>query len=139
MKFSHTLETASPAATIWAIWTAVGWWPEWDSELKSAQIEGAFREGATGNLTPKVGPPTKFSISQVVPNQSYTFTTQLLFCRLVVHRFIHQNNPLAEKICFTHEVSFVGPLAFLFYWLLGNRFRQALPGAMQQIKSLAEA
>jgi hypothetical protein len=40
---------------------------------------------------------------------------------------------------FTHEVSFVGPLSFLFGFLLGRRFRSALPGVMENVRRVAES
>lgn len=138
MSFSHTVETSASPEAIWSIWTAVGRWPEWDVELESAQLDGSFQLGAIGQLTPKVGPPSHFVISQLDPNKSYTFTTQLPLCKLKVHRFFQPNRGVDDALRFTHEVSFSGPLAFLFNALLGARFRRALPVAMQEIKRLAE-
>lgn len=138
MSFSHTVETSATPEAVWSMWTAVGSWPEWDIELKSAQLEGSFQLGATGQLTPKVGPPSSFVISQLDPKKSYTFTTQLPLCKLKVHRFFQSNRDADEALRFTHEVSFSGPLAFLFSAFLGTRFRRALPIAMQEIKRLAE-
>ncbi|MEO0648502.1 MAG: hypothetical protein AAFZ17_20505 [Cyanobacteria bacterium J06650_10] len=43
-----------------------------------------------------------------------------------------------EPLRFTHEVSFAGPLAFIFSRLLGERFQQVLPSVMQQLKSHIE-
>lgn len=144
MRFSHTVKTAASPEAIWSIWTAVDKWPEWDFELKRARLDGAFRLGAAGRLIPKVGPSSRFVISQLAPTKSYTFTTQLLFSELKVYRFLHFcDGGMAcgdrKLLCFTHEVSFVGPLAFLFNFLLGRRFRRALPGAMQQLNQLAES
>ncbi|MEL7332684.1 MAG: polyketide cyclase [Cyanobacteria bacterium J06560_2] len=138
MTFSYTLETTAAPETIWSIWTAVGWWPEWDSELLHAELEGDFCLGAVGRLKPRVGPVSEFSVSQIALGKSYTFTTKLLFCKLHVYRFLEPSNSI-NKTLFTHRVSFEGPLSFLFNLLLGPRFKRALPKAMAQIQQLAES
>ena len=134
MKFAHTLETSASVERIWSLWIAVNRWPTWDSELESAQLTGDFCLGATGQLTPKVGPRSKFEISALDCGNGYRFTTQLPLCQLHVHRFLE----LGEPLKFTHEVSFEGPLAFLFGRVLGKRFQEVLPEVMQALKQLAE-
>jgi len=134
MTFSHTLSTELSPAVIWAIWTAVDRWPTWDSELKSARLDGEFCLGATGQLTPNRGPALRFEISALELDKSYTFTTRLLLCRLHVRRFL----TFDDELRFTHEVSFEGPLAFLFSWLLGRQFRRVLPDVMRSLLQIAE-
>ena len=134
MKISHTLTTQAAPAAIWSAWTNVENWPQWDSELVSAQLSAPFALAAEGQLTPKKGPTSRFYISQLDWGNSYTFTTQLPLCRLHVHRFITYGPPLS----FTHEVSFEGPLAFAFKLILGKRFQKVLPGVMQQLKTQLE-
>ena len=134
--FSHTVTTTAAATSIWTIWADVSRWAEWDTELDSARLEGDFRLGATGKLTPKKGPQSKFVISQLVDGESYTFTTQLPFCKLHVARFLCRQD---SGTSFTHEVSFDGLLSVVFAKLLGKRFQLVLPGVMQNIKRMAES
>lgn len=135
MKFSHTLETTASPDKIWTIWMAVTRWPEWDTELESVQFEGNVALGANGKLTPKTGPKSKFTISQLAPGESYTFITQLPLCKLHVHRFLHNLN---NGTRFTHEVSFEGVSAGIFGKLLGKQYQSVLPSAMQNLKTMAE-
>jgi len=140
MKFSHTLTTRATPAAVWSAWTAVAQWPRWDSEIVSAQLYGAFQLNATGQLTPVQGPVSKFVISQLDWENSYTFTTQLPLCRLHVHRFFTRPElGQSEPLRFTHEVSFEGPLAFVFSRLLGRKFQRVLPDVMQQLKQTVES
>lgn len=134
MTFSHTVKTTASADAIWAIWTDVSRWAEWDTELDSARLEGGFYLGATGQLTPKKGPKSNFVISQLADGDSYTFTTQLPFCKLHVVRFLCRHD---SGTSFTHEVSFEGLLSVVFEKLLGKRFQLVLPDVMQNIKRMA--
>jgi uncharacterized protein YndB with AHSA1/START domain len=68
MRFSHTLKTTATPERIWAIWTDVEHWAQWDTELISADLDGAFVLGAIGRLKPKTGGVTKFEISQFNPS-----------------------------------------------------------------------
>lgn len=136
MKFSNTLETSATPEKIWEIWTDVNSWSVWDTELHDSYLESPFKLGATGKLVPKTGTTSKFTITQFTPGKSYTFTVQLPLCHLNVRRYltIEEGN-----VYFTHEVSFKGLLAFLFGWLLGKKFKQVLPGVMENIREIAEA
>jgi Polyketide cyclase / dehydrase and lipid transport len=136
MKFSHTLKTAAPPEQIWAIWTDVENWSDWDTELVDSRLESSFALGAIGQLTPKKGQVSTFKISQLNPGESYTFTVGLPLCRLNVHRYL-QLQP--DGTYFTHEVSFRGLLGWLFGRLLGRQFKAVLPGIMENVKRIAES
>ncbi len=135
MKFNYTLKTSASPEQIWAIWTDVPNWSEWDTELSNSNLDGAFDLGAIGKLKPKSGPTSPFKISQFDAGKSYTLTMKLPLSRLNVYRYLHVQS---DGTYFTHEVSFQGFFAFLFGILLGRRFRMKLPGIMENIKRIAE-
>lgn len=135
MKFSHTLKTSASPERIWSIWIDVENWSNWDTELLNSYLEGNFRLGAVGQLTPKTGRVSTFRISEFDPRKSYTFTVRLPFCSLNVHRYLSSQS---GSTYFTHEVFFQGFLAFMFGLLLGRRFQAVLPRIMENVKRIAE-
>lgn len=136
MRFDHTVTTSAAPGDVWAVWADVARWPEWDVELESASIEGGrLASGAKGTLRPKRGPASSFLVSEFEPEEGYAFTTRLPLCELVVRRRLGGDG---DSTTFTHEVSFVGPLSFLFGALLGWRFQAALPGVMENVRRIAE-
>jgi Polyketide cyclase / dehydrase and lipid transport len=138
MRFAHTVGTVAMPGDVWAVWTDVDRWPEWDTELESASIEGVrLAPGAGGTLRPERGPTSSFVVSEFEPERGYAFTTQLPLCKLVVRRRLGEDGN--GGTAFTHEVSFVGSLSFLFGTLLGRRFRAALPGVMENVRLMAES
>lgn len=137
MKFDHTVETTAPPEKIWGARTDVERWPEWDTELASAALDGSFALGAKGKLKPKSGPASRFFISELTPGESYAFTTRLPLCELKVRRYLTRRD--SGGAFFTHEVSFVGPLSFVFGNLLGRRYREALPVIMENLRKIAES
>ena len=137
MQFGHVVETTASPEKIWAAWIDVERWPQWDTELASATLDGSFALRAKGRVKPKRGPAARFSISELIPGESYTFTTHLPLCELNVSRRLTRNG--GSGVFFTHEVSFVGPLSFVFGNLLGRRYREALPMVMENLRKIAES
>jgi hypothetical protein len=136
LKFKHTVKTTASPERIWAIWTDVEHWSEWDTELHNSQLDGLFRLGVIGKLTPKTGRVSTFEISQFSLGNSYTFTVKLPLCKLNVYRYLRSES---DGTYFTHEVSFNGLLAMGFGLLLGRKFQVELPTVMENIKRIAEA
>ena len=136
MKFSHTLKTTALPEHIWEIWIDVDRWSNWDTELKNAHLKVPFALGAVGELTPTTGRTSTFKVTQFSPKMSYTFTLKLPFCRLNIHRYLTTQ---LDGLYFTHEISFQGPLAFIFGLLLGRQFKVVLPSVMENVKQIAEA
>ena len=135
MRFEHTVETVASPGKIWGLWTDVERWPAWDTELASASLDGDFVRGARGTLKPRRGPASAFVISKLTPGESYVFVTRLPLCELRVERRLARRT---GGTTFTHEVTFVGPLSFLFGSLLGRRYRESLPVVMGNLRRIAE-
>lgn len=55
-----------PALAAWDLLTDLDYWPHWGPSLRAASLdEGRFEAGATGVLTPLVGPDLSFEITAV--------------------------------------------------------------------------
>lgn len=135
MHFEHTVETTAPAERIWQLWTDVAGWPRWDTALVAAQLDGPFAHNARGRLQSKGSPESVFTVIELEPGRTYTFAVPLLFAELRVRRAL---TPTPTGTRYTHEVSLVGPLGWLFGLLLGRQFRAMLPGVMERLRQLAE-
>lgn len=131
-NFSYTLKTAAKKEVFWRVWTDVKNWHTWDTPLREARLEGAFQQGSKGTLTTKQGQHSSFTITEYKPMQSYTFTTQLPGAKLTVKRYF------SSESTFTHQVTFSGPLRFLFATLLGRGFMKDLPPVMENLKRITE-
>ncbi|SFF59635.1 SRPBCC family protein [Thermoflexibacter ruber] len=134
--FSHTDSTQATSDKIWAVWTDVPNWKQWDKGLKEATLEGDFIVGTKGKLIPDKGPKSKFVISEVVPNQSYTFKTKIPFGWLIIKRSLEVKE---GKTFFTHDVEFTGLLKKILGKRLGVNYKKMLPDVMADIKKIAES
>lgn len=133
--FSHTDITTASSDKIWQIWTDVPNWKQWDKGLKEAIIEGEFSVGTKGKLIPDKGPKSKFVISELLPNKSYTFKTKIPFGWLIIKRSLEVRE---DKTFFTHDVAFTGLLKKILGKKLGKNYRQMLPSVLSKIKQIAE-
>ena len=134
--FSFTISVNNTIEKVWEVLTDVQSWHKWDTEILEAKLDGDFIVGARGTMTPKTGPKLKFCISEIEPNQSYTFNTVMPVGELVIKRTL---NTVKKDVEFTDDIKFTGFLKFVFGLMLGGQFRKVLPDVMQKFKNLAES
>ena len=64
--FSFTISINNSKSKVWETLIDVESWKVWDTELKSAQLNGEFKVGAKGILIPNKGPKLNFYISEII-------------------------------------------------------------------------
>jgi len=133
--FSNTITTKASPETIWKIWTEVHNWKDWDTGLKDAVMEDAFELGAGGKIISLEGRTSKFKVVAFKTNKSYTFKTKLPLGALFIKRTLEVKD---KTTYFTHEVWFKGLTGGIFAKKFGPKFREMLPIAMENIKTIAE-
>lgn len=132
--FWHSITTEASPEAIWAVWTNVPHWKDWDTGLQDASLSGAFTEGAKGKVISLQGRSSKFKLVEVVTGRSYTMKTKLPMGALYVKRSLETTGSSTR---FTHEVWFKGLSAGLFARALGAEFRELLPGVVQNVDNIA--
>lgn len=138
MIIEETIHIRVAPDTVMSCYRDVENWPRWDPDTRAASIEGDFRAGASGTLHPRKGfaVPMRFT---TVTALSFTVEASAPLCTM---RFEHELIPACEHsegTRVTHRVSFHGPLARFFAWLVGARVRAGLPLTMASLKKWLEA
>jgi len=133
--FWHTEITTASPEKVWAIWTNVPQWENWDTGFKNAEIQGDFKLNAKGFIYSLEGRKSKFKIVEFQEGQAYTFKTNLPLGGLYVKRYLAVKNGQTH---FTHEVWFKGIIAGIFAKAFGKKFREMLPQVLANIKEIAE-
>ena len=109
-------------------------WPEWDPDTREAALDGPFQAGATGRLRPAKGfavPMRLISVTRL----GFTVESPAPLCTM---RFEHELAPSGSGTRVTHRVTFSGPLAPFFGWLVGTRVRAGLPVTLGKLKQRLE-
>ena len=50
-----SLETTASPAKVWAVWSDVNRWPDWNPDMNESRIDGPLKLGATGMINTKSG------------------------------------------------------------------------------------
>jgi Polyketide cyclase / dehydrase and lipid transport len=87
-----TLE-AGPAA-VWAVWTDVARWPEWDVSKEIARLDGPFEPGVSGWAKQRGNLGGSFTITVVEPGQRWVSECPVLLGKVV---FDHTLEPVAKR------------------------------------------
>lgn len=135
MYIAHTMLTTASPEKIWKIWTDVNNWKKWEVGLRGARIKDSFKENVHGVIIPERGPKAGFKVAACDPNFSYTVIAKFPFAAFHIHRFLGYDN---SKTTFTHEVWAEGPLAWVWWRVVGKKITSMLPKTMSNIKALAE-
>ena len=135
MQFEEQILISAPVEKIFALYANVNGWSSWDPDVKTSSIEGAFFSGANGTLEPSKGPKAKITLTEVVPNRSFTVKSKLPLCDMY---FEHELSGSPGKTKVVHRVVFDGLLSPLFGRLIGSQIRKGLPSTLQGLKRAAE-
>lgn len=134
-------EAAAPPEAVWAVWTDLDAWPDFDPALRSVELAGGSRTitavGQEGTLVDETGRAIAWSVTYLDPPRAYTFTSRLPLARLHVHRCLRATD--SDRLRLTHEVWFAGPLGAIFGLFLGRRFASLLPGVVARVVERAES
>jgi ligand-binding SRPBCC domain-containing protein len=133
-EFEHSETTTASAEAIWALWSAVNRWPEWDSSLERIELTGPFEAGTTGTMILPGRPPISFTITEVQPGHGFTDETEVPGGVL---RFRHSLEITDGRTVVTHRVEIDGPAEMA--GKLGPMVTEDVPEAVRDLVRLAEA
>ncbi len=122
-------------SNIWVRWIDVEHWPQEDTNLKSARLEGEFAVGSKIVMVPTVGPKSTVTITEVTTNKSFSTEGSIPFGKLIITHSIEQ---VSGKTRFTHTIKVTGPFRKLFVRMVVQRLADNLPQKMRNIAKLAE-
>lgn len=133
-RTEHTEETMASPETVWALWSDVRTWPDWDEAVVSVSLAGPFVTGSSGKLKPRGGPGVTFTLVEVHEPFGFADETRLPGA---VMRFEHRSERVDDRIRITHAVSIYGLAAALFARLIGRGVARDLPGAVRRLAAAA--
>ena len=134
--FSFTIAINASKDKVWETLIDVPNWKNWDTEIKSSQLNGAFIVGASGIMKPLKGPKLDFYISELIPFKTYTFKTKMPLGWLEIKRTISDEN---NTVLFNDDIQFTEISKRFFGLILGGGFRKVLPKVMDNFKIIAES
>ncbi len=134
--FEYEHPTTAAREAVWALWSDVARWPEWDDDLDAVSLDGDFSAGTSGTLTPKGIGPLEFTITAAEPGRGYSDETLLPGAVL---RFEHELLPAESGTVIRQRVTMDGPSANDYFAELGPKIILDVPTALARLADRAGA
>ncbi len=135
MSFEHTgtVTTSAPAEAVWALWSDIETWSDWDPSVVAVTLDGPFAAGTTGTMT--LAGPFEVPVSLEVVEPGARYLDQLTMGELVI-RIDHVVRARPEGGCeVTVSTTIEGPGADD----IGPMVTAEAPQAMARLVERAEA
>ena len=136
MQVEHRVTVSAPADVIFRIYEDVSNWHTWDPDTKQATLEGPFRVGSRGRLTPTKGNTVPMVLTQVEPGRCFTVESKIPLFRMLFEHELVSRGATTEVV---HRVTFSGPLSIVLGRMLSKQLNSGLPVTLSRLKALAKA
>jgi hypothetical protein len=123
--------------SLWAVWTDLERYPEWDPREEVMRLDGPFAEGTTGfskQTGPRAGGPIR--ITRVETPVRFTIETPLPAGRLVLDHWLEPSGPGRVLLRKRYEVH--GPMSVAFRLFYASRIRAELPATFRALEAEAQ-
>lgn len=133
-RFEHsgTVTSSAAAAAVWALWSDITTWPDWDPSVVAVSLDGQFEVGTTGTMT--LAGPFDVPVSLEVVEPGARYLDQLSMGELVI-RIDHVVVDLDDGCEVTVSTTITGPGADG----IGPMVTAEAPQAMARLVERAEA
>ncbi len=81
-EHSGTVTSSAPAAAVWALWSDIATWSDWDPSVVAVSLDGPFEVGTTGTMT--LAGPFDVPVSLEVVEPGARYLDQLTMGDLVI-------------------------------------------------------
>ena len=137
-KFEHTMITPPGLAGIWALYSDITTWSQWDQGISHASLDGPFASGTRGLLQPQGQEALPFQLTAVDPLRGFSDVTEIPGTGIQIH-FTHRLEQVEEGTKITHSVSITGSNADALASNLGPDLTHGIPHTMERLATMAMA
>jgi hypothetical protein len=124
------------AAAVWeTAYADVEAWPEWNSELRRASLDGPLALGATARIVFRTGLRLRFRVVEFEQGRLFTDEARLVGARMGHRHLIESSSDGGSRLVNTIYIE--GSLAPLWRRVLGPAAARTLPDAQAKAAGLA--
>lgn len=131
---SELVAEVAPAAVWREAYIDAAAWPRWNSEIRSAKLDGPLALGATARIVFRTGLRLRFRVVEYEEGRLFTDESRLPGARMG-HR--HLIEPSGDGSRLVNTIYIEGALAALWRRVLGPAAARALPDAQRAVVELA--
>jgi Polyketide cyclase / dehydrase and lipid transport len=126
------IETSAPSSRIWALFSDVARWKDWNAGIDTIEIHGSFEVGTSFRMRPPGQDELTSTLVEVKPFESFTDETVVGETRVLVKHQLVQVSEGKTRIIYSTEIT--GPAANEIGPMVTADFRDVLA----TLKMLAE-
>lgn len=137
MKFvlTQTAEIEANVEGVWAAWSNVAAFPEWDPREIATSIDGPFQVGATGWSKQRGNPRAPFRITAVAAPHAWSSECPLPGGRLEISHLVEEIGGGRVRVTKTYTAH--GPMTLAFRLHFGRRIRKQMPASFAALGARA--
>jgi hypothetical protein len=105
-QYESTVKGKMDIGKVWALYSDVSRWSEWDSDMQNVVLDGAFAVGTTGTMFMKEMPPLPFRLDEVEKEKAFVNTSTLGDVAVRFGHFITSTE--SGEYTITHTVTITG-------------------------------
>ena len=133
---TSTLEAEVSPASVWdKAYADADAWPKWNSELKSAKLDGPLALGATARIVFKTGLRLRFRVVEFEGGRLFTDEARLSGARVGHRHLVEPTESGGSRL--TNTIYIEGPLAPIWRRIMGPRAEGSLPNAQRVVFDIA--
>ena len=129
--FENELTVDGDVAKLWAVWTDLPRFPDWDPREQVTRINGPFAVGTTVFSKQAGTPAGESTITVIEPPRRWTVESPLPGGKLAIEHRLAPKDDGRVTVSKRYEVH--GPLTLLFRVYYGPRVRKAMLGTFHAL------
>ena len=138
-EFEHREEGRASKSALWALYSNVSTWPEWDKGIEWIRLDGEFKEGTSGTIKPVGQGELPFRLTMVAVDGGCSDETEIPGAGVTIG-FKHTLESVGDGRCrITHHVSIFGPGSGALAPEIGPEMAKGIPETMQSLLRMAQA
>ena len=77
-EYGTSVVSTAPADKVWAIWSDMSTWGDWNPNVSTMDWTGGFVQGSQGIMNTKAGQHHKMTLADVQPGRSFALETTVV-------------------------------------------------------------
>jgi polyketide cyclase/dehydrase/lipid transport protein len=136
-EYGTSVVSTASADRIWKIWSDTSTWGEWNPNVSTMELQGAFASGSTAIMNTRAGQHHKMQILDVEPGRSFALETSVV--PGTTFRFNCRIEPVGAESKISQTVEVKGPLGPILRGMLGPQVSKEFGTLLTNLAKKAEA
>jgi len=136
-EYGTSVVSTAAADRIWKIWSDTSTWGEWNPNVSTMELQGAFASGSTAIMNTRAGQHHKMQILDVQPGRSFALETSVV--PGTTFRFNCRIEPVGAESKISQTVEVKGPLGPILRGMLGPQVSKEFGTLLTNLAKKAEA